>query len=244
MGVGVVDAHVVTSNSCSPSLSRSRMGPRDAKRAGGGPAGHHPAARPRAVGRRGQRPATARVVRSQGSSVERKRHVAETQATESALNACPSSRPTAAWTPRSRGRLDREYTQRLRVLRADGERCDHSTSVRQDHQDVGLRLAAIAHERATVVGPRDERRLDDTVLRKVQTGLDIEEVRPARRELTDGSLHDRISVVLLPRGPASVPRGRPHRPPGHPRWRTPACRSGTRCRSGRAEGTRSRARRR
>ncbi len=244
MGVGVVDAHVVTSNSCSPSLSRSRMGPRAAKRAGGGPAGHHPAARPLAVGRRGQRPATSRLVRSQGSSGERKRHVAETQATESALNAIPQLAADRGVDPEVARRLDREYTQRLRVLRADCERCDDRTLVRQDHQDVGLRLAAIAHERATVVDLRDEGRLDDTVLRKVQTGLDIEEVRLTRRELTDGSPHDRISVVLLPRGPASGPRERPHRPPGHPRWRTPACRSGTRCRSGRAAGTRSRARRR
>jgi CPA1 family monovalent cation:H+ antiporter len=36
-----------------------------------------------------------------------------------------------------------------------------------------------------VVRLRDEGRIDDTVLRQVQTRLDIEEVRLSRRELTD-----------------------------------------------------------
>jgi monovalent cation/hydrogen antiporter len=48
-----------------------------------------------------------------------------------------------------------------------------------------LRLAVLAHKRATVLRLRDERRIDDTVLRQVQTRLDIEEVRLSRRELVD-----------------------------------------------------------
>ena len=38
-------------------------------------------------------------------------------------------------------------------------------------------LAVLAHKRATVLRLRDERRIDATVLRRVQTWLDIEEVR-------------------------------------------------------------------
>jgi len=36
-----------------------------------------------------------------------------------------------------------------------------------------------------VVRLRDERRIDDTVLRQVQRRLDIEEVRLSRREMAD-----------------------------------------------------------
>ncbi|MFG2378654.1 hypothetical protein ACGFY9_45290 [Streptomyces sp. NPDC048504] len=46
------------------------------------------------------------------------------------------------------------------------------------HQDhLALRLALIANKRATVVRLRDERRIDDTVLRRLQATLDSEEVR-------------------------------------------------------------------
>jgi CPA1 family monovalent cation:H+ antiporter len=43
----------------------------------------------------------------------------------------------------------------------------------------------LAHKRATVVRLRDESRIDDIVLRQVQTRLDIEEVRLTRREAID-----------------------------------------------------------
>jgi NhaP-type Na+/H+ or K+/H+ antiporter len=121
----------------------------------------------------------------QDTSVERERHLAETQATESALSAIPQLAADRGVDPEVAQRLEREYTERLQVLRTDGERCDDRTLVRHDQQDVALRLAALAHKRATVVGLRDEGRIDDTVLRQVQTGLDIEEVRLTGRELTD-----------------------------------------------------------
>jgi CPA1 family monovalent cation:H+ antiporter len=47
-----------------------------------------------------------------------------------------------------------------------------------------LRLAVIARERATVVRLRDERRIDDTVLRQVHARLGIEDVRLSRREVS------------------------------------------------------------
>ena len=48
-----------------------------------------------------------------------------------------------------------------------------------------LRLELIALKRSTVVRLRDEQRIDDTVLRLVQTRLDIEEVRLSRREIAE-----------------------------------------------------------
>jgi hypothetical protein len=51
----------------------------------------------------------------------------------------------------------------------------------RDHAE--LRLALVAHKRATVVRLRDERRIDDTVLRRLQAALDDEEVRLTEREV-------------------------------------------------------------
>lgn len=45
-----------------------------------------------------------------------------------------------------------------------------------------LRLAALSHKRSTVLRLRDEQRIDDTVLRQVQTRLDDEELRLSRHK--------------------------------------------------------------
>jgi hypothetical protein len=51
--------------------------------------------------------------------------------------------------------------------------------VRRRRQYLDLSLAFIAHKRRTVVRLRDERVIDDTVLREIQARLDLEEVRLA-----------------------------------------------------------------
>jgi CPA1 family monovalent cation:H+ antiporter len=78
-------------------------------------------------------------------------------------------------------RVRHEYEKHLRTLRADDDEGVHHA---QDEY-TALRLAVIAHKRATVVRLRDERRIDDTVLRQLQSTLDIEEVRLSRREIPD-----------------------------------------------------------
>lgn len=54
---------------------------------------------------------------------------------------------------------------------------DDDAALRRHEQYVALRLALVAHQRATVVRLRDERRIDDTALRRLQATLDAEEVR-------------------------------------------------------------------
>lgn len=51
---------------------------------------------------------------------------------------------------------------------------------RHDRQYIQLQLAVLAHKRATTVALRDCQLIDDTVLRKIQAGLDLEEVRLRR----------------------------------------------------------------
>jgi monovalent cation/hydrogen antiporter len=70
------------------------------------------------------------------------------------------------------------------VLEA-GDGADDEPAVRHDQQYARLRLALVAHKRATLLRLHDERRIDDAVLREVQARLDIEEVRLSRRELLE-----------------------------------------------------------
>jgi hypothetical protein len=71
------------------------------------------------------------------------------------------------------------------VLHASDDGADDDPALRYDQQYTALRLAVLARKRATVVRLRDERRIDDTVLRQVQRRLDIEEVRLSRPEMAD-----------------------------------------------------------
>ena len=71
------------------------------------------------------------------------------------------------------------------MLRASDGPTEDEPALRYDQQYTALRLAGIARKRATVVRLRDERRIDDTVLRQVQARLDIEDVRLSGRELAE-----------------------------------------------------------
>jgi CPA1 family monovalent cation:H+ antiporter len=119
------------------------------------------------------------------TSVEQERLLAQTQATEAALAAIPRLGADLGVDREVAQRLHLEYDQHLRVLRADGQDGGEEEAVRRDQQEMVLRLAVLAHKRATVVALRDEGRIDDIVLRQVQTRLDDEEVRLDRRELAD-----------------------------------------------------------
>lgn len=119
------------------------------------------------------------------TSVEQERHLAETLATEEALAAIPQLAADLGTDSEVTHRLRREYEKHLRVLRAGEDGADDEPALRYDQHYTALRLAVLAHKRATVLRLRDERRIDDTVLRQVQTRLDIEEVRLSQRELVD-----------------------------------------------------------
>jgi hypothetical protein len=78
-----------------------------------------------------------------------------------------------------------EYEEHLQVLRAGDAGADDEPALRHEQHYTALRLAVLAHERATVLGLRDQQRIDDTVPRPVQTRLDMDEVRLSRREPVD-----------------------------------------------------------
>jgi len=119
------------------------------------------------------------------TSIERERRLAETTATQEVLAGLQELAAELGTDPQAAAELRREYDAHLRVLRAQGEDGADEAALRHHEDYTALRLAAIAHKRATVVRLRDEARIDDTVLRRVQARLDLEEVRLSGRELVE-----------------------------------------------------------
>jgi CPA1 family monovalent cation:H+ antiporter len=116
------------------------------------------------------------------TAVEEERRLAETQAIEEALAALPQLAVHLGTEPQVIDRLRLEYEEYLHVLHTSGEDAYDEPAQRHDQQYTALRLALLSRKRAVVVRLRDERRIDDIVLRQVQSRLDIEEVRLNRRE--------------------------------------------------------------
>jgi len=118
--------------------------------------------------------------------VAAERHLAEITATEEALEALPRIAGSLGTDDEVVDRTRTEFDEHLAILRArDGDAEDADGTIRLDDEYVDLRLALLAHKRATVIRLRDERRIDDTVLRQVQARLDLEEVRARREERVD-----------------------------------------------------------
>jgi Na+/H+ antiporter len=117
--------------------------------------------------------------------IEQERHLAEMAATMEALSAMPQLADDLGTDTDVVARLRREYEEHLKVLRANRAGATADPALRHDEHYTALRLALLAHKRGTVVRLRDERRIDDTVLRQVQAGLDVEEVHLSRRQAVD-----------------------------------------------------------
>jgi CPA1 family monovalent cation:H+ antiporter len=118
-------------------------------------------------------------------SVTRERHAAEIQATEEALAAIPALADRLGIDEKVAEKLVLEYERHLRVLHAGDEESQDEQARQFDRQNTELRLAVLGFKRATVVRLRDEGRIDDIVLRHIQTRLDIEEVRLTRLEAVE-----------------------------------------------------------
>ncbi|GHS87282.1 putative Na(+)/H(+) exchanger [Actinomycetota bacterium] len=120
------------------------------------------------------------------------RQLADESATEAALDALPEIAADLGTDAEVVDRMHTELTEHLQVLQAqDGDSADREdaaeldAAARLDEQYTSLRLALIGRKRATVVRLRDERRIDDAVLRRVQARLDLEEVRLSRGDLVE-----------------------------------------------------------
>jgi CPA1 family monovalent cation:H+ antiporter len=119
------------------------------------------------------------------TQVEEEHRLAQVTAAEEAFAALPELAAQLGTSGAVVERLQREYDKHLRKLQSDGSDVDGARLHQVYDQDAALRLAVIAHKRATVVRLRDEQRIDDTVLRQLQTSLDLEEVRLSGRQIAD-----------------------------------------------------------
>ncbi|WP_129337677.1 Na+/H+ antiporter [Cellulomonas endophytica] len=116
-------------------------------------------------------------------SVDDERRLAERAATRAALEALPVEAERLGTAPHLVAALEAEYRMHAEAL---GQVDDDgpATSAGSEAQFDALRLAVLGHKRAAVVALRDDRRIDDIVLRQVQAQLDAEEVRLVRGALT------------------------------------------------------------
>lgn len=113
---------------------------------------------------------------------DEERHRAEVRAVEEAVDALPRLAQEQGTDPEVVERTHRELDDRLRLLRAGPCEDDDEPALRHDQQYTALRLALLAHKRATMVRLRDSDTIDDIVLRQLQAQLDVEEVRLSRRD--------------------------------------------------------------
>jgi Na+/H+ antiporter len=105
--------------------------------------------------------------------------LARATTTEEALHSLQDLAETLGVHESVTARLALEYQEHLDALRAEpGD--EDEIWLQHSGQDAALRLALIKHKRGTLLRLRDERRIDDTVLRQVQRALDIEEERLSR----------------------------------------------------------------
>ncbi|MEU5870916.1 Na+/H+ antiporter [Glycomyces sp. NPDC047369] len=102
--------------------------------------------------------------------------LARTETTTAAIEALPRLAEETEADPEAVRRLDAEMREHLDALDtgADGDPAE-AARLRDDYNR--LRLAVIGEKRSTMIRLRNERRIDDAVLRRMQATLDIEEVR-------------------------------------------------------------------
>ena len=113
------------------------------------------------------------------TTVASERRCAETTAVENALADIDHLAARLGADADITERLRAEYQEHLRVLAVDPD-TDDATALPRHRQATDLRLALLARKRDTVIRLRDQNKIDDTVLRQIQTQLDHEETRLRR----------------------------------------------------------------
>ncbi|WP_433305812.1 Na+/H+ antiporter [Actinoplanes sp. CA-030573] len=100
---------------------------------------------------------------------------ARATAARAALDALPEIARSMDAPPDMVARIRSDYEEHLEELRAEG---DHDgEAIRYEQVEHELRLAVLRRKREVVTALRDANRIDDYVLRDLQAGMDIEEIR-------------------------------------------------------------------
>jgi len=116
----------------------------------------------------------------QDTALEHERKLAEVRATEDGLLAIPRLAAQLGTDEEIANRIVREYRHHLRVLRAEEGGTEEKPILQRRTQDQALRLALLVRKRTVILQLRDERTIDDRVLRLLEAHLDVEELRLTR----------------------------------------------------------------
>ena len=114
---------------------------------------------------------------------EEERHFAELEASRAAVEAIPEMASQLGVDDSVRDKVIAEAEQHISVLEAVGSEEPDEETARHKEQYTRLRLAALELKRETIVNLRDQQRIDDIVLRSIQSQLDLEELRLTGRAL-------------------------------------------------------------
>ncbi len=117
------------------------------------------------------------------NSVAEERRLAEMATTDAAYDALESTAAELSTNEMVIERVRHDLEKRRKLLAADGAVDD--PVVQHDDQYTALHLALIARKRVALLELRDSQRIDDIVLRQVQAGFDVEEVRLSRQTPVD-----------------------------------------------------------
>ena len=129
-------------------------------------------------------PSVVRFARLPGDdSVAEELHLAEVFTLDAAIEAIGVTAAELGVGEKVVGRVRQELDKQRRLVAADG--ADGDPVVVHDDQYTSLSLVLIARRREALLELRDEQRIDDIVLRRIQAGLDIEEVRLSRGSLVE-----------------------------------------------------------
>ena len=74
-------------------------------------------------------------------------------------------------------RLQKEYEEHAALIEADGDAAGPNKVAERNDQLRRVRLGVLEHKRRAITELRDQNRIDDIVLRELQSAMDLEEVR-------------------------------------------------------------------
>lgn len=127
----------------------------------------------------------------QDTAMENERRLAELRTTEDGLLAIPRLAAQLGTDQDIVNRVTREHRHHLDVLRAtaggtEPEEAEESpAALRKHQQDTELRLALLGRKRTVLLQLRDDKVIDDRVLRLLEVRLDIEELRLTRPDVEE-----------------------------------------------------------
>ena len=103
--------------------------------------------------------------------------LARTRGAEAALAALPEVADELGVGPKIRDRLQKEYEEHALLVEAGAADSENSQLAEKGDLIREVRLRVLERKRQAITELRDQRQIDDIVLREVQAALDLEEVR-------------------------------------------------------------------